>query len=51
MSAVAEYGEYDKAFAILKEYYGGMLEMGATDVLGRLRPFLDEKRVEDRRIP
>ena len=30
LSAVAEYGEYDKAFAILKEYYGGMLEMGAT---------------------
>lgn len=30
LSAVAEYGEYDKALAILKEYYGGMLEMGAT---------------------
>lgn len=27
---LSEYGEYDKAFAILKEYYGGMLKMGAT---------------------
>lgn len=30
LSAVTAYGEYDKAFAILKEYYGGMLKMGAT---------------------
>lgn len=30
LSAVAAYGEYESALAMLKEYYGGMLQMGAT---------------------
>ena len=30
LTAVAEYGEYEAALEILKEYYGGMLSVGAT---------------------
>ena len=30
LTAMARYGDYDQAFGIMKEYYGGMLKMGAT---------------------
>jgi hypothetical protein len=30
LTAVASYGEYDAALAMMKEYYGGMLSVGAT---------------------
>lgn len=30
LSAVAAYGEYDTALSMMKEYYGGMLSVGAT---------------------
>ena len=30
LTAVAKYGEYDAALAMMKEYYGGMLSVGAT---------------------
>lgn len=30
LSAVAAYGEYDTALQMMKEYYGGMLSVGAT---------------------
>ncbi len=30
LTAVASYGEYDAALSMMKEYYGGMLSVGAT---------------------
>jgi len=30
LSAISEFGKYDEALQILKEYYGGMLSVGAT---------------------
>ena len=30
LTAVAKYGEYDTALSMMKEYYGGMLSVGAT---------------------
>ncbi|MBQ8229944.1 MAG: alpha-L-rhamnosidase [Clostridia bacterium] len=30
LTAVAAYGEYEKALSMMKEYYGGMLSVGAT---------------------
>ena len=30
LTALGEYGEYEKALEILKDYYGGMLRLGAT---------------------
>ncbi len=30
LTAIASFGEYDKALSIMKEYYGGMLSVGAT---------------------
>ena len=30
LTAMARYGDYDQAFSIMKEYYGGMLQMGAS---------------------
>ena len=30
LTAIAAFGEYDKALSMMKEYYGGMLSVGAT---------------------
>lgn len=30
LTAIAEFGEYDSALSLMKEYYGGMLSVGAT---------------------
>ncbi len=30
LTAIASYGEYDRALTLMKEYYGGMLKLGAT---------------------
>ncbi len=30
LTAIANYGEYDRAFGLMKEYYGAMLDLGAT---------------------
>ncbi len=30
LTAISKYGEYDKALAFMKDYYGGMLDLGST---------------------
>lgn len=30
LTAISNYGEYDSALSLMKEYYGGMLKLGAT---------------------
>ena len=57
LTAVATYGEYEAALAMLKEYYGGMLSVGATSFwedfdldwlenCGRIDELPDENKVD-----